>query len=126
MAEPGSASRELSLGEALMWLNDRLGEPMVVSLDVERGDYSTNVLAIEAGSLRHWREIFASVARRRHSGDDNPGLYDVGGASLDLTDLEGFTVTVDADDDRIRIALGEDVHLTILHLIETGAEDGHR
>lgn len=103
---------------ALLWLNDRLGKSVHVSVMLEKGDYSVTLLAAE-GELQHWRaDKRVSNAWRGHSRDDVAGLYDVGGASVDLTDIGGSEIRI-RDDGEIQslvIDLAEDISLEIVEI----------
>lgn len=72
----------MTLDDALLWLNDRLGKSVAVWIAIEQGD--TELMVFEAaGELRHWSEerSTAHAAGR----EDIVGLYDVSGASFDLS-----------------------------------------
>jgi hypothetical protein len=52
-----------SRDELLLWLNDRLGRNVSVSVELEQGDYAVAVMEGE-GELQHWR---ATDPSRRHT-----------------------------------------------------------
>jgi len=84
---PTSKDRELTRDEALLALNDHLGDEVVVSIATDIGDYAPCVMSAQ-GVLSHWRasdERF--VLEDTMDRDDITGLYDVGDASIDITEL---------------------------------------
>ena len=50
-----SAGRQLTRDEAMMWLNDRLGQPAAIYVDLYRDDHGRNVISAETGMLQHCR-----------------------------------------------------------------------
>jgi len=82
-------NRQLTRSEALMWLNDRLGRPAAVYVDVYRDDYDRSVISAETGTLQHWRaDKPHSAAWTGHPREDIAGLYDIGDVAVDLTNLD--------------------------------------
>jgi hypothetical protein len=103
---------------ALLWLNDRLGKSVHASVKLDKGDYSVTLLAAE-GELQHWRaDTRVSSAWRGHLRDDVAGLYDVGGASVDLTDIGGSELRIrdDGEIHSLAIDLAEDISLEIVEI----------
>lgn len=86
---PGNRARPLTRDEALLWLNDRIGRPAAVYVDVvgPMSDYS--VLAYEHGELKHWRADKPPGVWLGGLRDDIAGLYYVGDLAVDFTDLHG-------------------------------------
>lgn len=114
----------------LLWLNDRLGKNVSVSLMIHRGDFSTDLLTAE-GVLNHWREgegedSYWSVTPR----DDISGLYMIGAENglvgaiadthLNLTRLGGLGVHTRnlpgyaKSTDELVIQIADDVELSII------------
>jgi hypothetical protein len=95
-----------------MLLNDRLGSEVEVSLDVDVGEHNANVIVV-SGELQHWR------AQHAHQGTPDPrediaGLYDVGGTSIDITDLEqAWRLAEKEQDYGIGFAVGDRAMLVI-------------
>jgi hypothetical protein len=100
----------MNLDDALLWLNDRLGGNVAVEIVVYRGDMEVAVLRAQ-GELRHWSA--AQGAGRAVSREDVAGLYDVGGAALDLTDVRPLEVTT-GPDDQLTVRLDEHTTLVIV------------
>jgi len=72
-----------------MWLNDRLGQPAAVYVDLYRSDHDRSVLSAESGMLQHWRADKRRAAPwTKYPRDDIAGLYDIGDVAIDLTDLD--------------------------------------
>jgi hypothetical protein len=103
--------------EVLFWLNGLVGRSVDVSVVYDLGDYGASVLAAE-GELHHWRQDapqWAAVPR-----DDMAGLYTVGRANVDLSDLgqlEFWFLQRDEDAaqfDEVEVELGENVTLRIV------------
>jgi hypothetical protein len=69
--------------EALMWLNDRLGEPFSAEISVAVGDLDWAVMTA-SGELQHHR-----------TADESEGVYTVGGADIDLTELPQHVARAD-------------------------------
>ncbi len=105
--------------DALLWLNDRLGKSVHVSVVLEKGDLPVTVLEAE-GELHHWRESETASASAGLPREDLIGWYAVGGARFDLSDLEHLHV--DVGDDAIAIELAEDVALEIVEQSRLGTE----
>jgi hypothetical protein len=103
----------VTINDALLWLNDRLGKRIHIALVVDYGDSGTMVLAA-AGELAHWseRKGDAEIAIQR---DDIAGLYDVGGAMLDLTDVRPLEVDVWPEEwSQLTVRLDEKTKLEIV------------
>jgi hypothetical protein len=108
----------MKIDPALLWLNDRLGKRVHVSIAVERGDTDDMVLAA-SGELKHWSEEkgYAEVAIER---PDVAGLYDVGGVELDLTNVWPDAVRLKPDDpSHLIVQLDE---RTALEIVEQDTE----
>ena len=102
--------------EALLWLNDRIGKTVHVSVVLQR-DYDVHVLEGD-GPLQHWTE--GPDARPEHltiHAEDLTGWYRAGATSFDLTDLGDSEISQPRDADEIEIELGGDV---VLPVIEVG------
>ena len=112
----------MSPDEALMWLNDRRGQNVVAEIRSERRGDAVTVMAA-SGELRHWREV-TSLTTQNLGGparDDLAGLYVVGRAQIDLSDIgEGGAVEVGCD--QLRVELAADLWLTVT----TGAQNGEQ
>ena len=76
--------------KALLWLNDHCGKMVDVILQVGEGDSTVTLLEVE-GELSHWRQLEAGqeipALDPAELHDDIIGLYDIGGAFLDLSGL---------------------------------------
>jgi hypothetical protein len=74
--------------QALLWLNDRLGQRMLINLSVDSGEYSRSVVSA-AGELRRWSSKRSSdrsgdpAAARREIFAEG---YAVGLANFDISD----------------------------------------
>lgn len=115
--------------EALMWLNDRLGEPF--SAEVTVAAYGWAVVTAE-GELTHWRATVVEDDDGSHE-DDLAGLYSVGpppsstpapptgcppfGAVIDLTEMPEW-LGATSDGDELVIELGGGVWLRLVHATE--------
>lgn len=99
----------LTRDEALLWLNDRVGKSVHVSVLLERGDRNIVVVNGE-GTLQHWR----SVTPQRLPADDLAGWYVAGKTRFDLTELGGAEITHGVDDDTILVRLSGDVVVEII------------
>jgi hypothetical protein len=74
--------------QALLWLNDRLGQRMLINLSVHGGDYSQSVLSA-VGELRHWdtkRDSDLSRATGATRREVFVEGYSVGLADFDISD----------------------------------------
>jgi hypothetical protein len=115
----GIAARPLyRLPELAEHLGAGRREPVYVvegEKDVEQGDLELSILEA-AGELRHWSE--GRGADRASGREDVAGLYYVGGASLDLSDVRPLEVALWGDD-HLAIRLDE---RTTLHVVEQAAE----
>lgn len=105
----------ISREEALLWLNDRLGKSVHASLEVEKGDVSVSLLAVQ-GELRHWRDDYPGHAWDTHPREEITGLYSVGGenGSIDLTDVARRSFWMRPDGESLDVELAEDVWLEIV------------
>lgn len=106
----------LTRDNALLALHDRCGQDVEVTVEVEMGD-STVAPVSARGVLRQWRDDHR--LRERWAGiprDDIVGLYDVGDASFDVTDVEGARLLGDDDEPPYGVAfeLADDVRLIVV------------
>lgn len=108
---------EMFLGreEALMQLNDRCGQTVQVVVHVDVGDVASTVVTTR-GTLRHCRNDDpldrTRVAELR---DSLTGCYELGEATVDITDVHDAGILRVGSDAPYGIAFGlsEDVWLTI-------------
>jgi hypothetical protein len=109
----------LSRDEALLWLNDRLGKIVYVSVELDRGDVGTIALEGE-GILEHWSEPIdpRTLPMPR---DDLAGWYRAGDTRVNLTELEQakgdedeLVILLAEDEDELVILLAEGVRLRII------------
>lgn len=103
--------------EALLALNDHLTREVEVlvhaelnELNVLTGRPSEAMVMSARGELRHWG------GRAGFPDEDLAGLYDVAGASFDVTELDGGRYLADPDEPPYGIAfdLGPGVRLTVV------------
>lgn len=80
--------------DALLILNDRLGQPVEVITTLYRGDRSIAVMTAN-GTLDHWRKQPDTWAG--HPREDILGLYEVGDATFDITDLSAADLLADQE-----------------------------
>lgn len=109
--------------EALLWLNDRCGKHVSVALQVTSDEASASVLEVE-GELCHWREKVKFVGRpEQHSPrkdlefvatEESPGLYMVGKAGLDVTQLGSCKIRVGRVGDELVFELDDDIRLSVV------------
>jgi hypothetical protein len=106
----------MTLDEALLWLNDRLGESVNVAVELDRGHVGAVVVEGE-GTLEHWSEPVdpRTLAVPR---DDLVGWYRAGETRFDLTDLAQARIELFADLDALRIELADGVALRVLEQAE--------
>ncbi len=99
-------------GDVMLWLNDRLGRSVNLSVVVERGDLDVTVVEGE-GVLEHWMERgdARSLAIPR---DDLAGWYRVGATRLDVTQLLDAKARSLDDGDGLEVELGDGVTLCIV------------
>jgi hypothetical protein len=96
--------------EALLWLSDRLGKSVNVSVELDRGDVGTVVLEGE-GTLEHWSEPIDERARALVvPRDDLVGWYRVGDTRFDLTEF----AEAKGDADELVVLLSDSVRLRIV------------
>jgi hypothetical protein len=79
-----SDDKPLTRDEALLALNNHIGQE--VELIVQAGVEMALVISAK-GTLRHWRDDEHAERWGWHSREEIAGLYDVGSASLDISDL---------------------------------------
>jgi hypothetical protein len=77
----------VSQEDALLWLNDRLGDVVQIHVTVDCGDYSVTVIHVQ-GELHHFREVVPEGGLLPPlQREVTRGLYAVGAAaSLDIGD----------------------------------------
>jgi hypothetical protein len=103
--------------QALLWLNDRVGQSLSADVRVDCGDYSVSVLSV-VGELSHWTadsdmplvgHVEATVREQL------VGLYQVGGGHFDLSDerLPG-EFAIRGDPDELVVSFG-DTELLFTH-----------
>ena len=85
-------ANRLTLDQALVELNDRLGWDVDVAVRVERGDSTITPLSAR-GRLSHWTETSGLASR-----DDLRGLYDVAAASFDVSEAEAASLLADDEE----------------------------
>jgi hypothetical protein len=98
--------------DVLLWLNDRIGKRVNVSVELEKGDYPVTVLEAE-GELLHWRDT--DSARTTPVRDELIGWYAVGDARFDLSDLDHLDAWI--RDGMVDVELAENVTLRIRGLV---------
>jgi hypothetical protein len=108
--------------EALLWLNDHRGYSVTVTVGILHGDEMSFVLEAR-GELEHWtaesgsaRELVGSPVR-----EDLRGLYSVGGAQLDVTELAWSRITPGGLGDSLLFELEDGARLLIVG--DDGIED---
>lgn len=101
--------------DALLWLNDRLGKSVHVDVIHEKGDLPVAVLSVR-GTLRYWREREGAQRQAGEAREDLIGLYAVGDAHLDLSDLEHLSFVERPEVETLRVELGEDAFLEIVEM----------
>ncbi len=110
-------SNTLTRDEALLALNDHCGHKVeaIVETEVIRDEYETKSLVMSAnGQLDHWRHAPGSEVFRPWSREDITGVYQVGAASIDITDFhEARLLTVEERDYGLAFDLAEGVVLTV-------------
>ena len=115
--------RRLTKDEALLWLNDRIGKSVHVSVTQAYGDRSGDA-AFGEGILRHWSEgnerIVAS--HRPHQEVDLSGLYVAGETHFNLTNLRPLEIWEDFGH-RLRVCLSDKISLTVVEQQEIGESD---
>jgi|GEM_PF-2269624 len=73
--------------QVLLWLDERVGGSVSVTIILQPGDVSYTVLGAE-GELKHWREARPTDTWKYHPREDTVGLYEVGEEGhLDATHL---------------------------------------
>jgi hypothetical protein len=105
----------MTLDDALLWLNDRLGRSVTIYVAVQQDDDNLSVFHT-VGDLRHWtegkRHIDAAAASTM------AGLYDLGGGSwLDLTIVRPLEITTSRnrdEDECLTIRLDERTTLEVV------------
>jgi hypothetical protein len=106
-------TRSISLPEALSTLDDRCGETVLATLDVVLAEGTSRVLAA-AGALAHWHTTQSAWAWSGEPRRDVPGVYSVGDAIVDVTQLRPTSILEhDGTDDGLTFDLDDQVILTI-------------
>jgi hypothetical protein len=85
------ASRSIPLDEALSTLDQRCGEIVVATLEVVL-DQGTSTVMSAAGELAHWQSARSAWAWSGESRDGVRGMYCVGAATVDVTQLRPTSV----------------------------------
>lgn len=99
---------ETTRDAALMWLNDRIGERVMVTVTVDRGDWTTALLEV-IGELRHSDPVSSG-----EHGETLAGLYTVGDpGALDLTDLPDEAFSLRGRE--LRAAIDEHTEILVTH-----------
>jgi hypothetical protein len=112
--------RPVTRDEAILALNDHLGQE--VEVIVEREGPKAGLVMVANGPLRHWRAGdrggLALGAR-----DGLAGFYEVGGASINITELNVAYLLADGDEPAYGLGfeLGPGVELTVVWGPETEA-----
>lgn len=103
----------MTIDDALLWLNDRLGKNVTVWVAAERGDIDRPVVSTQ-GELRHWCQ--RDGVPRTTGCDEMRGLYLVGGrAALDLSEVRVLEVSTDPDVPRhLIVRLDENATLNVI------------
>lgn len=104
---------------ALLWLNDRLGNSVTVSVEIERSDLNVSVVEV-AGELSHRTETSVQYLRRSDHLHELHGHYVIGEGFLDLGDVHPLEVKTEAD--HLRVRLDEHISLEIRVQEELAAE----
>ena len=96
--------------ELLLWLNDRLGKSVRVSVVVERGGLDVSVLETD-GNLRFWRQDIPSPVHLAR--EDLSGCYQIGIATLDVGQLGRARARKHPELPQVDLDLAEGVRLVI-------------
>lgn len=110
----------MNIDKALFALNDACGLQAAMSVDVDRGDLKLTVLVVE-GALAHWTAGHTDAVIASAASTQNRGLYRVGDALLDLSELPAGTpiapvrsLLPDGDEGTgLRITLADDVVISV-------------
>ena len=108
--------RPIDHEHALLALNDRSGQQVQVSVDVDLG-HSIAPVMIAYGVLTHWHARFSpgTAAWPTHPREDMVGLYEVGGVAVDVTDLpSAHLLIVNSEERGIAFRLDDRVDLSIV------------
>ena len=109
--EATTGSRPITRDEALLWLNDRLGQTVEIAIYSGRDEAVFTVLRAE-GELRHWTQGRAQVSKAR-SREIVLGVYNLGDdASFNRGDLSDAEAWIH-DKDTIEFGLSENVWLVV-------------
>ena len=104
----------MTLDDALLWLNDRIGKNVAAWVAVTHWDLDVGVLEA-AGELRHWTQGRLATRALSVPRDDIAGLYEIGGASLDLSNVRPLKVSTWPDaPDHLIVQLDEHTTLEIV------------
>lgn len=112
-----SSQQVLNRDEALLALHDHCGQEVEVNVDVAgHGDCAPSAVMIATGVLRHWRSEARAAKWRGIPRDDIEGLYGVGDASFDVTDLDAARALRDDDEPPYGLAfdLAPGVQMTVV------------
>lgn len=112
-----NAPEKLTHDRALLWLNDRCGRAVRVSVQLGKGaalESSTPPVLMAQGELRHWREANPSGLAADEGDEEITGLYGIGdSAFLDATNFTGAFTLPHAKLDILHFALDENVGLLV-------------
>lgn len=105
--------------EALLALNDHLGHEVEVAIQVVTEEANVWVMTAK-GVLGYWREQHGE-AWEGDTREDITGLYDVGGASIDITDLDAARPLADEGEPAYGLAfpLADNVELSVVWGVES-------
>jgi hypothetical protein len=110
----------MTRNEVCLWLSDRVGEVVDVSLEVETGDPPYGVLSMR-GVLAHWTEsageaVEEAVRRALTSElltDDLAAWYRIGDQSLDLTKVLDSGAEAHVGDDELVMQLDASIFIRV-------------
>ena len=108
--------RPIDHEHALLALNDRFGQQVQVSVDVDLGHSIAPVMMVY-GVLTHWHARFSpgTAAWPTHPREDMVGLYEVGGVAVDVTDIpSAHLLIVNGEERGLAFQLKDGVELTIV------------
>jgi hypothetical protein len=106
-------TRSISLPDALATIDDRCGQTVLATLDVVLAEGPSRVLAA-AGTLAHWHTARSAWAWSGEPRRDVPGMYSIGDATVDVTQLRPTSILErDGKDDGLTFDLDDQVILTL-------------
>jgi hypothetical protein len=117
MSSTPPPNQSIGRDDALLWLNDRDGETVTLSVTMDLGNYSRNVLTVH-GRLLHWHQDREGSAWRGQPDQDIAGWYLVGEtATLNLTEMKDG-IRYGVDESELVFSLGHDAEMRIQHATE--------